>query len=870
MPAERVTAWTTNDMITVVDTHIRQLGDIQYAYTYRLTPSADTSFVDKFEINLKWVSESNWECRQSKFTGNTYHGRIYLQTDAWNGEIHQTRETIDNHVSAQRMSSYPPMFATFEPMQALQMRGGTGRTVLEILKDPGAKVMGEDEIDGRPAVLVHWEDMPVLPSTEHIIVHNLWLDMGRGGLVLKSELWVKGQLAIVVENVKIKEIKSGLFFPVALTLKSLTKKESASIWRNGSEIVAEIDQKSINVNQNLSKKEFFAGFDPNLPIWNDDLGLNLPANGEPPIEEIDVAQLSDVSSSAAQDYNNAHSVKSVNQETRTPDTGTPATKTIWLWGVATVFVVCFAAVLWRLHIRKQRRKMAAAIWMIASTISMSSFGASSTTAAEHERLQTCCGMNSIFVLLEIEGLSPNLRQMLAVSGTQQKMPQLSLNDLKLIAKEYRHNMLAVRISPQELIHLSHPFIAQLRHPKTSQAHFITGWSVNDDAVQVVDYPEKYIVTTADFAQAFTGYALIAAAERDEERWQHAENGSVNPSLSPSSGPYASNPLSSVPTSASHLEWIDQPNLNLGTIRSAYPYSGKYQFSFRNAGAKRLTIARVTTSCGCAEAKSSVRTLDSGETGIISVALLKNRSGPFNESVLMETDSQNDSQYLIRVSGTVAFINDAMVTPGDCRFDLCENSVVGSRSRVIQLYSWADEYGNEKLLKAETSLLGDVRPFIQIKNLSDWRPIEQKDARHGMVREFQIELNGNPPIGIHTGEALIKYGEREFHIPVRICVSSPVFAVPPACFITASSVKEDRCVQLKSLQQLPLRVTSVEASAAWVEGSVEHASEKTVKLRIRANEAPRSSANLEKAELHLSGQLDGKSWNLIIPVIYVNR
>ena len=239
------------DVTQVVDRCLAQIADIQYSYTYRMLPVADPTYADVCAVNVKWVGTTGWEKRQWRCVGSTYKGQTIEGVDAWTGQ------------------GPKPAWAMLDPMNLLNMRDvGAAEILPDALKRPGVEVKGVEIVGGRSAVLVHWKEDPDLPEAENM-VWNLWLDMACGGLPVKSELWLRGKLMRVVDEVRIGEIKPGIFFPLELRSRTFGGGQSNGVWVKGEEVRFVVNRESVALNQRLTKDDLSPDFEDKLPIWND-------------------------------------------------------------------------------------------------------------------------------------------------------------------------------------------------------------------------------------------------------------------------------------------------------------------------------------------------------------------------------------------------------------------------------------------------------------------------------------------------------------------------------------------------------------------------------------------------------------------------
>jgi len=95
--------------------------------------------------------------------------------------------------------------------------------------------------------------------------------------------------------------------------------------------------------------------------------------------------------------------------------------------------------------------------------------------------------------------------------------------------------------------------------------------------------------------------------------------------------------------------LEKNLINFGEIKMGSTKT--IQLSFTNTGRKTLVLTDVHTNCGCTTIDWPKDPFQPGKSGIIKITYNPTETGPFNKSVWIYTNAQNNSE-IIQVEGIV--------------------------------------------------------------------------------------------------------------------------------------------------------------------------------------------------------------------------
>lgn len=95
--------------------------------------------------------------------------------------------------------------------------------------------------------------------------------------------------------------------------------------------------------------------------------------------------------------------------------------------------------------------------------------------------------------------------------------------------------------------------------------------------------------------------------------------------------------------------LEKKSVNFGEIKMGSTKT--IQLSFTNTGKKTLVLTDVFTNCGCTTVDWPKDPFLPGKSGIIKITYNPTETGPFNKSVWIYTNAQNDSE-IIQIEGII--------------------------------------------------------------------------------------------------------------------------------------------------------------------------------------------------------------------------
>jgi hypothetical protein len=306
--AQASSRWTKDDIVSLVKAHFMQIEDIRFRYEHQVSPIAEPKYVQKYSTLLQWAVAANWEKQSVTSTTTEAPERGTTTTLAWNGEhstsvVELKTDSSDTQPSRQgRISSKKVRFPGLDPLLVLEMRGTSTGLLADFLNGKDVLVEQDEIIDGRELVVVSVNRIPSLARKDSLI-SKYWLDMKRGGLPLRVELYHKGELVRVTSDVQISEVQPGTFFPTACKARTFGG-ESKGRWSEGETNLFQVDVNSVKINQGLAKEDFVVKFQRGTHVWNDDVGIGyyegIGLQNQQVTDEIMLAELADDAKEAFQ------------------------------------------------------------------------------------------------------------------------------------------------------------------------------------------------------------------------------------------------------------------------------------------------------------------------------------------------------------------------------------------------------------------------------------------------------------------------------------------------------------------------------------------------------------------------------------------
>ena len=269
-------------LIKLSDSHSSKIIDLQYDYEVNMRPNSDPSYIQVEKVSYSCLPAMGWE--KESITIEIKHGEkqeYSYNTRSWNGEINKSFASHGSSLEGlntdpqrgARKSSRKDSFCREGILEMMGLRDGEESDIKPYLYGNDIRIEGETQINGRRVLMVSSNMIDNFPRKDSL-VYKYWLDLERGAIPVRVELYTMNRLRRVVEDIKIEEVSPDIYFPVSCKMKNIVYSgESSGIWSEGHTAEYKVDIKSIRVNSGLKKEDFDVEFEYNVPVWDTDIGL---------------------------------------------------------------------------------------------------------------------------------------------------------------------------------------------------------------------------------------------------------------------------------------------------------------------------------------------------------------------------------------------------------------------------------------------------------------------------------------------------------------------------------------------------------------------------------------------------------------------
>ena len=257
------------DVINIAKANIEKIKDIEFTFSEKRFSKESGELSKEYTTQTSWSPEKNWEMQISKIK-KVGSDNIYISSHSWDGDRFKSKTELLGEDGSPR----PPVTGSGrisnkqanlrEDILAAMAMKGKNFTYIKALTADYVSIEGTDAIDGRKVIVVKRDYDP-----NASMYTKYYVDLERGAIPLKRELYLNGQLEKAVKNIVVAEVEKGIFLPVRADVhwKSHLDGKHKAIEFN-------VDIKSIKINQGLEKKHFDIEFEHNLPVVDQRVGIN--------------------------------------------------------------------------------------------------------------------------------------------------------------------------------------------------------------------------------------------------------------------------------------------------------------------------------------------------------------------------------------------------------------------------------------------------------------------------------------------------------------------------------------------------------------------------------------------------------------------
>jgi hypothetical protein len=257
------------DVINIAKANFEKIQDIEFTFSEKRFSKESGELFKEYTTQTSWVPDKGWENQISKIE-EVGSDNIYVSSHSWDGDRFKSK----TEQFGKDGSPGPPVRNSGrinnrqanlrEDILAAMAMKGKNFTYIKALTADYVSIEGTDAIDGRKVIVVKRD---YDPNAGMYIKY--YVDLERGAIPLKCELYLNGQLIKSVKNIVVAEVEKGIFLPV-----------SADVHRkahfNGKRKAIEfnVDIKSVKINQGLKKEYFDIEFEHNMPVLDQISGIS--------------------------------------------------------------------------------------------------------------------------------------------------------------------------------------------------------------------------------------------------------------------------------------------------------------------------------------------------------------------------------------------------------------------------------------------------------------------------------------------------------------------------------------------------------------------------------------------------------------------
>ena len=254
------------DIINIAKANFEKIQDIEFTFSEKRFSKEPGKLSKEYITQTSWVPEKKWEMQISKIE-KVGSDNVYISSHSWDGDRFKSKTELlgENSSPATSSGRIANKHATLrEDILAAMAMKGKDYTYITSLTADYVSIEGTATIDGRKVIVVN-RDYTQGSGTMYT---KYYVDLERGAIPLKCELYHNGQLLKTVKNIVVAEVEKGIFLPVRGDVHRKSHLDGKHKF-----IEFNVDIKSIKINQGLEKEYFDIEFEHNLPVVDQITGI---------------------------------------------------------------------------------------------------------------------------------------------------------------------------------------------------------------------------------------------------------------------------------------------------------------------------------------------------------------------------------------------------------------------------------------------------------------------------------------------------------------------------------------------------------------------------------------------------------------------
>ena len=255
------------DVINIAKANFEKIQDIEFTFSEKRFHEDPGKLSTEYTTRTSWALEKNWEMQISKIE-KVGSDNIHISSHSWDGDRLKSKTEMlrEDGSSVRKEGRITNKRATLREdiLAAMAMKGHANNYITYLTGDY-VSIEGTDAIDGRKVIVVNKD----YTQGSGRMYTKYYVDLERGAIPLKTEMYHEGQLLKTVKNIVIAEVEKGLFLPVRgdVYFKAHHDGKHKTIEYN-------VDIKSIKINQGLEKEYFDIELEHNMPVLDQISGQN--------------------------------------------------------------------------------------------------------------------------------------------------------------------------------------------------------------------------------------------------------------------------------------------------------------------------------------------------------------------------------------------------------------------------------------------------------------------------------------------------------------------------------------------------------------------------------------------------------------------
>lgn len=253
---------TVEDIVNISESNFGKIRDIEFISKVKYS-SENIDTTERILTSI-WHAESKWE-KQIWVTPYETNGPAeHVSVLSWDGDVFKsTTENLSRDGTTIRkegaIAKSRPLLQE-DILTVLCIKGGVADYKYYLTR-PNVVIEGSTQVDGQDVLILNIDLQETPKGKESYLYLKLYVDINRGAVPLKKELYANMKLVNTVKDVVVSEIEEGIFLPVKAGVYIGPKADVVNRQLF-------VDVKSIRLNQGLKKEYFGLEFEHNLPVWD--------------------------------------------------------------------------------------------------------------------------------------------------------------------------------------------------------------------------------------------------------------------------------------------------------------------------------------------------------------------------------------------------------------------------------------------------------------------------------------------------------------------------------------------------------------------------------------------------------------------------